>query len=342
MEAYFIFTLSITLSLLAYKQTKIDFFLFIPFLIAAVFAGLRYDVGIDYQSYVDNFNYILKGYPSDFEFINKLIIELIHSVGGDVQVYFMFCAVLTNFFVYHFIKKHSQSVITSSVLYFFITFFFFASLNGVRQYLAIAIFLFSLRYILSKEIYKYAFIIVCASLFHTSAILFLPLYFIIGRKYSTVELCMYGGLAFVFLVIALQYLAGMLFHTSYLTQVNQTTPRALLIGFSFINIYLIFLVKNTSKEVNLFRNLLFISLVLIILVLFYPQFSMGLMRLNGYFLFALIPMLSYLPKHQKIKMRRVSIILPIITVSYLYFFYIIAFKGEQYNLVPYTLYLGWF
>lgn len=342
MEAYFIFTVAITFSLLVYKQTKIEFFLFFPFLIASLFAGLRYDVGVDYQSYVNNFSYILKGYQSDFEFTNKLIIELIDSVGGDAQVYFMFCAILTNFFMYYFIKKHSQSVVTSSVLYFFITLFFFASLNGVRQHLAISIFLFSIRYILSKEVYKYIFIVVFASLFHTSAIVFLPLYFFVGRKYSLLEFSLYGGLAFILLIIGLEYLAGSLFHASYLIQVNQTTPRALLVGFIFINIYLIFLVKNNCPEVNVFRNLLFISLVLITLVLFYPQFSMGLMRLNGYFLFALIPMLSYLPKFQIIKMKRVSVLLPIVTISYLYFFYIIAFKGEQYNLVPYTLYLGWF
>ena len=221
MEVYIYFSLSITLSLVVYKQTKVNFFLFFPFLIGALFSGLRNDVGVDYQSYVDNFDYILKGYPSDFELTNKLIIEFINYMGGNVQVYFMFCAILTNFFIYLFIKEHSKSVATSTVLYFFITFFFFASLNGVRQYLAISIFLFSLRYISSKEFYKYIFIVILASLFHISAILFLPLYFILRRKYSTVELCLYGGLAFVVLILALQYLAGLLFHSSYLTQVNQ-------------------------------------------------------------------------------------------------------------------------
>ena len=62
--------------------------------------------------------------------------------------------------------------------------FYFFSMNGVRQSVAIMIFYYSFKYIEKHNFKKYAILNGIGFLFHSSAILFIPLYFILNKKYK--------------------------------------------------------------------------------------------------------------------------------------------------------------
>ncbi len=71
------------------------------------------------------------------------------------------------------------------MLFFVITKgFYFWTLSGLRQSIAIMIFFYSIRYIIEKKIILYIGFILLASLFHLSILMMLPVYFIGKIKYN--------------------------------------------------------------------------------------------------------------------------------------------------------------
>ena len=62
--------------------------------------------------------------------------------------------------------------------------FLFWSFSGIRQSLAIMIFFYSIRFIIERKILYYIVTIAIASLFHSSVLLLLPLYFLSSIKFN--------------------------------------------------------------------------------------------------------------------------------------------------------------
>src|SRR5690606_19464441 len=79
------------------------------------------------------------------------------------------------------IKRFSNNYILSVFIY--ITFGFYTFLfNGLRQGIAMAVCFLALPYLINKNKLKYFLLIVIASLFHTSAWVMLPFYFLVHMK----------------------------------------------------------------------------------------------------------------------------------------------------------------
>ena len=57
-------------------------------------------------------------------------------------------------------------------------------MNGVRQSVAIMMFYYSFRYIKEQNLKKYLILNGIGCLFHSSAILFIPLYFVLNRRFK--------------------------------------------------------------------------------------------------------------------------------------------------------------
>lgn len=58
-------------------------------------------------------------------------------------------------------------------------------MNGIRQSIAVCIFIYSLRYIQQRQTVRYAATILIAALFHLSAVVVLPLYWIVNRRFPS-------------------------------------------------------------------------------------------------------------------------------------------------------------
>lgn len=147
----------------------------LSFLISFLPAGLRYGIGTDYfYTYVPYFYWIGTGKREydeiGFNFLNKIIYDL----TGDYRWLFFVASFIFLFFIYKAIWDNSENIF-QSVLLIFIGQSYFYSMNLVRQALAIAIILYSYKFLKKKEIIKTLICIIIASFFHNSALIMIPI-----------------------------------------------------------------------------------------------------------------------------------------------------------------------
>lgn len=156
------------------------------FLILLFCAGFRWDVGIDWESYYNMFDGSIltnETFKDRIEPINLIILYLLQDNGfSDGRYWIWVMATITLLFVTKAIYEYSPSVVKSFLL-FFVLGFFFDSLNGVRQFCAVAITFYSWRFILKRDILLYIPWILFAAMFHSSAVVAIPLYFFYNNDY---------------------------------------------------------------------------------------------------------------------------------------------------------------
>ena len=102
-------------------------------------------------------------------------------VGDSYFLIFGIIAAIVIGLIFVGIWKQSSNIVLS-VFLFFISGIYFDTFNGVRQYIAVAIVFFSIMYIVEGNFKKYIIVILFATLFHYSAIIMLPVYFIRNAK----------------------------------------------------------------------------------------------------------------------------------------------------------------
>lgn len=151
----------------------------LPFIIIS---AIRYNVGTDYLlRYKPGFETILRGkevfnYELGFSLLNKLCLLFTEHY----QSIFIVTSILINAFIFYAIYKKSDKPLLS-ILVYFVGAYYFESMNGVRQFLAMAILMIAFLY---SEKGKLLPIILCGimayyihniSLILFAAILFLTL-----------------------------------------------------------------------------------------------------------------------------------------------------------------------
>lgn len=85
------------------------------------------------------------------------------------------------FSFYNFIQKNSENVSFSCSLFVSLK-MFCGIMNTTRMWIAIAILLYSYEYIKSQKIIRFSMVVIIASLFHRTALIFLILYFLSVSK----------------------------------------------------------------------------------------------------------------------------------------------------------------
>lgn len=163
-----------------------------------------YQVLIGYNDYFFNNN-------QHFEFGYTILNSFFKMFTDHVEVLFLFCNSFVFLLIYVFFKGRSLNFF-KLLLPYLIFVFIITQVTIIRQTLAIAIFFYSINYIIENKFIKYFLFTIIGSLFHRSALLLLLLYFIVKRDYSSKLLIL------VFLVGMLIFLQ--LFHFSFLTMVN--------------------------------------------------------------------------------------------------------------------------
>lgn len=152
------------------------------------FSGLRGFVYTDFANYYPFFEmigdlkdlpyvFLVKGWEPGFIFYTYLCKLLIPN-------YFAWNFISTAIdltLLYIFLKRYSPNHLLS-LLIFFVMGFTALEFNVLRNAKAIFIFLISIRYIEERNLTKYSSLIALAFMFHTSAVFYWPLYFVIHRR----------------------------------------------------------------------------------------------------------------------------------------------------------------
>ncbi len=149
----------------------------LPFFIVSSF---RYGLGVDYHKrYVWDFSNMSKGMDiPNLEIGFKLLIQFIQLFSNDyVWIFIISSAIIIGCIMTTIVKKSNNVIL--SVLIFFVCGHFFYSLNIMRQYIAIAIILFSYQFLLKKkQKIWYALGVILATTIHSTSIVMLALLFL--------------------------------------------------------------------------------------------------------------------------------------------------------------------
>lgn len=184
---------------------------FIAFLILFILAAIRYQIGADYTMYEAIYNAIRANVSNLRIDISTILLDkLLIFIGLSPQWYFVITAFIGNYIVLKTITSESSKISLSFFIYICGT-LYFSSYNTTRQCLAIVIFYYSLRYIKEQNPKKYIMLNIIGALFHTSAVVFIPFYFIakndFKKKYFVTMVIVYLSSGII-VSIALKILAG--------------------------------------------------------------------------------------------------------------------------------------
>ncbi|GAB6455717.1 biofilm exopolysaccharide biosynthesis protein EpsG [Bacillus luti] len=194
------FAIPVTNSLTSIKPNQ--FLILMAALSLILVSGLRTNIGDTYfymHAYnVTEFNWehIQNNKDKGF-YIFQMILK---GYTDDPQAMVFITALITNLLIVLTLYKYSRLVEIS--LYVYITSgMYLVSMNGIRQYLAAAIIFAATKYIFDGNWKMYILIVLIASTFHQSALVLIPLYFLIRRK-------AWSGITFLLLFLAVLIVIG--------------------------------------------------------------------------------------------------------------------------------------
>lgn len=161
--------------------------LFLCFLTALFPLAFRGEsVGIDTAAYYKifetlkhNYNLLESGYEPGFTFLNNVV----HYFGGTAPTFIFISALFSLIPFLYITHKYSESYILSFSILCGLGFYGFM-FNGVRQAIAMAIITIAFHMLMRKKIIPTILLILFASLFHYTALIFLFVFFIIRAQYN--------------------------------------------------------------------------------------------------------------------------------------------------------------
>ena len=170
-----------------YKQSPVGQKCYLILVAAALvaMATLRYSIGFDYFSYQEIFEKIAAAswaeLPAAFgEFPGyALINKIVAMLGGSYRVLLLVCNLFMTWAVFHVIRKYSSMPWMGVFLY--ITLQFFAhSMNLLRQSIAATVLLLGYGFLRDRKPLPYLAVVLAAASIHYSALVMLPVYFLIN------------------------------------------------------------------------------------------------------------------------------------------------------------------
>lgn len=151
-------------------------------------AAFRYQVGTDFNNYHWMYNSYASMSTKEF-FTSRelfygwgvwLISKMSKLIGGERMFFGAFAFLILHFGIKGFEKY--ENVNWFLIVYSFLLGPFSTGLNTMKQAVAMAIIFWGLNYVYKKNIVKYILCVILAVMFHTSAIIAIPIYFVYNSE----------------------------------------------------------------------------------------------------------------------------------------------------------------
>ncbi|WP_274378996.1 EpsG family protein [Alkalihalophilus pseudofirmus] len=298
---------------------------------------------------------------SRFEIGYIFLVRLLSNLGFD---YFGF-QVVTTFFIYFafgsFIRRYSINY-SLSIFIFLTMNMFFDTMNITRSYLALSILLLSVKFIEEKKPIKFLLLVGVATLFHTSAIIFLLLYPLSKVQWSYkkfIQIIIMGaaaGLLFDKVVNIFVNLTGK--YSSYLDGKYFTFENniAIYVGLSINLVFLLLgilvrnywpktdnsnLIKVDSKKVNcnnqnIKSNIWFSAIVISFVISVAGLNSTIMSRVEMYFSVLYIVFIPDILSQIRNYNIKILVVIFIIILLLLYFFILMIYRPNWFGVIPYN------
>ena len=265
------------------KIHKVFFFVIIFFFF--LLSSLRWERGTDWGTYLDFYNSLVSFAPEKwyFEWGYSFLNNIVKVLFNSYTVLLSILALILYWLMGTTIYRYSVYPLLALAIWFATS---LADIFLVRNTIAIALAIFSVRYIVERNFWKFLCLILIAMLFHKSAFIFLPAYYVYSLKLSRsfiivgIGVCMVIGLFFSELIL-LQ--VGKLLGAAFEEKViyNLTTGKEETLGSAY------------SATIVLLKGTINRSLILIILLIWMNNERKEDALLNGFINFYIVGLLLF-------------------------------------------------
>jgi hypothetical protein len=306
-----------------------DFFFKALILFSILFAGFRYQIGNDYDSYVSMYKEIAKEPLSTYvEPGFAYVCYFLSVIGIKVQGVFLLFSTLTLLLIAATLKKHSINPVFSFLLFLLIPIYYFGVMDSIRQHFALSMVFYSVRFIIDKKFIKFLLLVLLAALFHKTALIILPVYFLAHLNYN--RLLLIAGLLIVVIYPITSYLEDNILLVDYAEYFN-SKPSEIASGLSLIvRLALFFIVLFLKDKAEDIQDKVIINIYLLGVILYFATISTeALSRISFYLIiFEIIAIVNVFYKFVRSdKLQLSGLYLAYCSIM---FFKFLAFYGAKY------------
>lgn len=326
-----------------YKINRVSIAILLSALPPMFISAVRYYVGTDYLvTYYTGFYRILDGSRVDgFEFGYYWLNRIIQMVTDNVFVLFAITSIIFIAVVYKGIEESSIDI-PYSIMMFMFSRYYFIGMNGIRQFIAIAILTYSIKYIVEKNSKKFIICMIFAVSFHYASVLFIPVYFI-GRFYMTkVRFIVITAIDIVFFSLGVNIIFRILKSTKYglllekynVCGLNFTIFTIALNAFLLYTALENYSIRKEDEKYRVYSNIQFFAFLLSLVLRSIPLME----RVYWIFSFPIIISVPYFMIGKKKTRRRIEKSV-IAIVFFVYMIYDIVILNDH-NVLPYQWIFG--
>lgn len=295
------------------SSQKLMNILFIQLLLLLVLRD--YSVGSDTAAYISLFerinlypffNFDISRHEAGYILLNKII----GLFTQNKQIFISVMAFFPLMLFFRFIKKESKIKWLSVVL--FITLGFYTNtFNWFRQIIAMALIVNSIEYVKTNQFKKFIGITIIASLFHFTALAFIPIYFIrnIRINIKTITIYAFMGVFIFFFSRPIINIVASLFATYEYTldSGGGTTFLLILIMILFFSLFFKKNILSVSPEQQVYYHILFFAILFQLLALEFGLVT-RVVRYFSIFLIVFIPNTIYYFRDKYITILGLSLV----------------------------------
>lgn len=256
---------------------------------------------------------------------------IIGNISRDFNVFLFVVAMLSLIPIGYIICKYSKNVFLSFIIYLAFDFYSFL-FSGLRQGISFGIVFFSYKYIREKKPIRFIVCVIIASLFHKSAIVFLPAYILskinINKK-VIINYFIIMCITFIFRTSIMRFFIEF-FYDNY--SVVTSDSYTYLLCSIVILIFGIVFYKQVLKE-NKLASSYYIFIMVGILFLVFTSVGTNMLRISNYYYMFII---LFIPEVlSKINDKMLSFIMSYFIVILLLLLFLKYLNGNCFDQVPY-------
>lgn len=312
-------------------------------------SGLRNGVG-DTIFYMHSYDLLVQN-PTSFKFDGDFSLNLLSlflmQISTDPQILIFTVALITNLFNVIMFNKY-RSALELQVYIYITSGYYIVTMNGIRQCLAAALLFACTDLIIKGKFKTYCIFVLLISTFHQSALMLIPMYFVVRQEAWSKKIMIFIGMSVV-AILAYDIISPLIFKalesTSYgdYSEFNEGGSSIMRTIVNAVPVVLAYIKKKELREEwpesKVFVNMSILNVIFVAFGMFnwiFNRFTLYLQLYN----FVLIPFI--INKCFKRKERRI-LYLGVI-VCYFFFFYYEQVIGmgmrypTKFNLIEFLFY----
>lgn len=318
--------------------------------VPVLIASIRYSIGVDYFTYLNGFEQIKlggtvrwDGLEKGFVFLNLMLANL----GLKSQSIMFASSFMTIYFIYKALLNKRDNISVGFAVLTFMLLFYQSSFNIMRMMIALSIFLYNIKNIEKRNLFKYLFFSMFAASFHISALVTIPFYwlynfFIFDKSYIR-KFFIYVSISLLIIYFndILEYilsnfnLQSLNYYSNYIGSSNKSISIAIKKAILYLPILLPGIIinkelKQLDKNYQLYYSFVLIGTIIAVCSVFKANY---VDRISLYFIIATVILIGM---YMKVFIRDKNYLACLLIICYLFLYWIyVYFIVKDHGTVPY-------